>query len=62
MLFAYDLLNFIKLSTLLIKNCSHKQYTELTALVALAVVCALWSFKILKLMSSQKSKKLVLTD
>ena len=46
MLFAYDLLNFIKLRTLLIKKCSHKQYTKLTALVVLVLVRALWSFKI----------------
>ena len=37
------LLNFVKLSTLLIKKGNHKRYTTLTAL---AVVWALWSFKI----------------
>ena len=37
MLFAYDLLNFFQLSTLLIKKDSHKQYAEITALVALVV-------------------------
>ena len=37
------LLNFVKLSTLFIKKGSHKQYAMLTTL---AVVWALWSFKI----------------
>ena len=37
------LLNFVKLSTLLIKKGSHKQYATL---ITLAVVSAFWSFKI----------------
>ena len=37
------LLNFAKLSTLLIKKAIHKRYGTLTTL---AVVWALWSFKI----------------
>ena len=37
------LLNFVKLSTLLIEKGSHKRYTMPTTLV---VIRALWSFKI----------------
>ena len=42
-IYIYTLLNFVKLSTLLIKKGSHKRYATLTTL---AVVWALWSFKI----------------